>query len=431
MSDVLTMPRLGETMEEGKIVGWLIEPGRAFKRGDPILEIETDKTVAELPALEDGVLAETLVGPGETVAVGTPIARLGGAGEGLETRAEPSPAPSEAADAASGQVLPAPEVARAAASEIAEPADDDRPLRATPVARRIAANAHLDLREVQGTGRRGRIEARDVERCLEERETPVPRLVGASTPRHTLDAVAFDRYGPAGAENRVLLLHGFAGDKATFGAFAARLARTGHEVVVPDLPAHGETRIEANTSSELAEPIEQFVRALGFAPTEIVAHSLGSVAAIHLAGALPAVQRLTLIAPVGLGLEVDREFVAGMAGGPTPGTLRHLLRRLTAKHYPMSDGAVAALAETLAAGRLEGLAQDIVGPQGQRLDIVERLRGLPKTCRVRIVFGLEDRIIPWTQVQAVPTSVAVHLVTAAGHMPHLDQPGEMLTLFED
>ncbi len=69
------MPRLGETMEEGVIVGWLVEPGVPFKRGDPILELETDKTVVEFPALGDGVLDVVLAGPGDRVAVGAPIAR--------------------------------------------------------------------------------------------------------------------------------------------------------------------------------------------------------------------------------------------------------------------------------------------------------------------------------------------------------------------
>ena len=52
--EILTMPRLGETMEEGVLVGWLVAPGQSFRRGDPLVEIETDKTVAEFPALSDG-----------------------------------------------------------------------------------------------------------------------------------------------------------------------------------------------------------------------------------------------------------------------------------------------------------------------------------------------------------------------------------------
>ena len=58
MSGVLKMPRMGETMDEGKLLAWLVEPGQPFKRGDAILEVETDKTIVEYPALGDGTLVE-------------------------------------------------------------------------------------------------------------------------------------------------------------------------------------------------------------------------------------------------------------------------------------------------------------------------------------------------------------------------------------
>ena len=76
MSGILKMPRMGETMDEGKLIAWLVEPGQPFKRGDPILEVETDKTVVEFPALGDGMLVESLVEIGEMVDVGTAIAKI-------------------------------------------------------------------------------------------------------------------------------------------------------------------------------------------------------------------------------------------------------------------------------------------------------------------------------------------------------------------
>ena len=64
---VLDMPRLGETMEEGRIVNWLVKTGDRFRRGDVLLEIETDKTVVEYPALGDGLLQERLATEGNGV----------------------------------------------------------------------------------------------------------------------------------------------------------------------------------------------------------------------------------------------------------------------------------------------------------------------------------------------------------------------------
>ena len=64
MTALLTLPRLGETMETGRVVGWLKQPGEAFRRGETIVEIESDKTVVELPALADGRLLEVLAPEG-------------------------------------------------------------------------------------------------------------------------------------------------------------------------------------------------------------------------------------------------------------------------------------------------------------------------------------------------------------------------------
>ena len=58
---ILTLPRLGETMEEARVTDWLVAPGAAFKRGEVLLEVETDKTVVEVPAMQDGVLIAQLV----------------------------------------------------------------------------------------------------------------------------------------------------------------------------------------------------------------------------------------------------------------------------------------------------------------------------------------------------------------------------------
>ena len=73
-AEILRMPRLGETMEEGRLVAWTKRPGETFARGEVLAEVETDKTVVELPALADGRLVRTLVDAGDDVAVDAPIA---------------------------------------------------------------------------------------------------------------------------------------------------------------------------------------------------------------------------------------------------------------------------------------------------------------------------------------------------------------------
>jgi len=162
MSALLTLPRLGETMEAGRVVTWAKRPGEAFRRGETLVEIESDKTVVELPALSAGRLIEILVPEGTDVAVGDALCRYE-ADEGAAT--------------APPQAPPIPQVAPAAASAIPAPgrAETSR-RRATPLARRLARQHGIALDSLTGTGRRGRIDARDVLAALSSPSPTPPSL---------------------------------------------------------------------------------------------------------------------------------------------------------------------------------------------------------------------------------------------------------------
>jgi pyruvate dehydrogenase E2 component (dihydrolipoamide acetyltransferase) len=139
----ILMPKLGLTMTEGMLAEWKVAPGEAVRAGDVMFVVETDKISNEIEASEDGVVGELLVAAGDTVQVGAMVATLvGGRNEtGGEERA-PSPSQGAAPQRADG-------VAR------------DRII-ATPLARRMAAEARLDLALVAGSGPHGRIMADDV-----------------------------------------------------------------------------------------------------------------------------------------------------------------------------------------------------------------------------------------------------------------------------
>ena len=183
MTDVL-MPALSPTMEEGTLAKWLVKVGDAVKSGDVIAEIETDKATMEVEAVDEGVVEALLVPEGtEEVKVNTPIARLRGEAE----TASPPP-PVAAAASAPPQSSAAPPTApphageqktaspppqsggggdrRAAASDgggAGAPAQPTTRLFASPLARRIAKQASVDLSQVRGSGPHGRIIRRDVE----------------------------------------------------------------------------------------------------------------------------------------------------------------------------------------------------------------------------------------------------------------------------
>ena len=90
MANDVTMPRLSDSMEEGTVLKWLVDVGDEVKRGEPLVEIETDKANMTYDADADGVLTEVLAQEGDTLAIGEVIARIGDAGEVKENGDEPS-----------------------------------------------------------------------------------------------------------------------------------------------------------------------------------------------------------------------------------------------------------------------------------------------------------------------------------------------------
>jgi len=150
MATEVIMPKLGMTMEQGTIVRWLKEEGEWVEKGEPILEIETDKVVMEVEAPAAGILAGIRAGPDDVVPVTEVIAYILEPGEKLEEIIKP---PVE-------EVAPAPE----------------RKIIATPRARRLAREHGVDLAQVQGSGPGGRIVEADVRAFIEKREVARPTM---------------------------------------------------------------------------------------------------------------------------------------------------------------------------------------------------------------------------------------------------------------
>jgi len=200
MATIVDMPRLSDTMTEGTLAGWKKQIGDKVAAGDALAEIETDKAVMVFESFDAGVLLATILKPGDTVPLGTPMAILGKAGEDVsalvadaeqrvaaalagpaspEPRApEPAPRATEPEPRATEPRAPEPEPRAPAPSAAPSPEPrapepsgplptftdaDGRRTPASPLARRIAAQRGIDLAAVAGTGPRGRIVASDLE----------------------------------------------------------------------------------------------------------------------------------------------------------------------------------------------------------------------------------------------------------------------------
>lgn len=154
----ITMPQLGESVVEGTVGRWLKQPGDKIERYEPLLEVVTDKVNTEIPSEYSGTVAELLVGEGETVAVGTPLAVI------------------ETADADVGETTGAP-ASEGAAQPLAptsvpagnSAASNELPRGVySPLVRRLAAEYGVDLRQVKGTGAGGRVTKADVLAYVEQ-----------------------------------------------------------------------------------------------------------------------------------------------------------------------------------------------------------------------------------------------------------------------
>jgi len=212
MATDVTMPRLSDSMEEGTVLKWLVEEGGEVKRGEPLVEIETDKANMTYDADTDGVLVEVVAQEGDTLAIGEVIARIGDPGEvkgdgkpsaeedekaeaeekaedeeAEPERAQPEAAAEAAEEKAGAAAAAGEEKAEAGEEKAAEPeaekeeaaaraeagtatrerkpegADGDGRVKASPVARRMARELGVELAQIEGSGPGGRIVKADVQ----------------------------------------------------------------------------------------------------------------------------------------------------------------------------------------------------------------------------------------------------------------------------
>ena len=166
------MEALSPTMEEGQLVKWLKSEGDPVSVGEVLAEIETDKATMELVARGEGVLRQRFIQEGATAPVGEVIAVIAGPDEdisGLVGSVPASPGPSETADHSEASKTPAPpetpirEVMEVVEETPSDTGGGDHRVKASPLARRLASEASMDLLSVQGSGPGGRIVMRDVE----------------------------------------------------------------------------------------------------------------------------------------------------------------------------------------------------------------------------------------------------------------------------
>jgi len=161
MAETISMPKLGFDMAEGLLVRWVKQVGETINKGDVLAEIETDKATVEVETSASGVVLQLIVDQGTMVPVNAPIAIIGSAGEKVDSPKTLNVERSTLDEKPAPQTPPTTAPVQQASSPV-----DSGPVKASPLAKKIARDQKVDLSHVQGTGPDGRIVRKDIEAII-------------------------------------------------------------------------------------------------------------------------------------------------------------------------------------------------------------------------------------------------------------------------
>jgi pimeloyl-ACP methyl ester carboxylesterase len=437
MPTEVIFPRVDMDMNEGKIARWHVAEGAEVTKGLTLFEIETDKAAMEIEAPASGVLRQVLAGDGATVPVGQAVAFIYAAGEVVAEAAV-----AEAVMAAETEAPPtlielpsAPIVSEIVVAPVAPPSGS---VKATPLARRLARQNGVLLDAIIGSGALGRIHADDVRNARPALPLPVqpphapvstiePRPQGRAVPLHV------EWQGPK-SRSPAVFIHGFGSDLSIWKTTLQALG-TNHSTVRLDLPAHGKSPLgNAENFEDVVVSVRETLLALDLEAVHLVGHSYGGVIAMALAAErrLP-LKSLMLIAPAGLGPDIEREFLDGFTRATRVESLTPWLKLLFARSHLVTPAFARAIMQGRESETLRGQQRQIADtmfPDGtQAIDLRETLETL--SIPAKVVWGRLDRIIPSSHSRELPGHIGLHLLNDTGHVPHLEQPALVARLIEE
>jgi pyruvate dehydrogenase E2 component (dihydrolipoamide acetyltransferase) len=398
----------GEYMETVVIVEWAVALGEAVRAGDVVVTVETAKAATEIEASHDGYLTEILYPVGSEAPVGAVLGRIG---ESMEAVSAPAEATTENA-VDSDEDAAGPKAAPKAGARVV----------ASPLARRLAKAAGIDLAAVRGSGPRGRIKQRDIEAVIVAGGTPIKQAV----PRAAAIAGAQATSAPTVAADLppLVLLHGFGADRFAW-RWVAPLLDCANRVVTLELPGHGNQAADpARSIDDMAFALSDQLEALGIARAHLVGHSLGGAVALKLAQ-LGRVETLSLglIAPAGLGPEINGAFLRGFLDATGPDNLMPWLKLMVSNPAALPNGFGAAVMRqrnSVGIAAQAEIAGRLFANGTQSFDLRDALQSV--RVPTRVIWGRQDAIIPAHHAAAVPGTAGLHLLNGIGHTAPMECP---------
>lgn len=242
------------------------------------------------------------------------------------------------------------------------------------------------------------------------------------------------RLGPESG-TPILFLHGFGADLGTW-MFTQPVLAERQPTVALDLPGHGGSGKDVGdgAAATLVAAVAAFMDAVSLPRAHLVGHSLGAALALGLAEAHPdRVASLTLLAPAGLGPDIDMTFIEGFVRATRRKEVKETLERLVADPKAVSR---AMIDEVLKYKRLDGVAAALQAiaaaafPGGRQRDDLRHVLA-DATVPRQVVWGRADRIIPPAHAEGLPAGVACHLLDQVGHLVHMERSGEVNRLIAE
>lgn len=431
----VTLPRIDVDSTTGRIARWLARDGAAVAKGEPLFEMESEKAAVEVESPAAGIIRDITTPAGDSAPIGSVVARIFLESEPYEApkgekNAAPAAPVADRPAPAELTVSPHPEAKHPAPSGVTtiDTKAGEKPYRprATPLARRLARQHNIALEHLTGSGPNGRIQRRDVLQATNgaDRRLPPGAPIGA------LNAT----WLKAGEGTPFVLIHGFGSELGSWRPLIAddSLSRP---VLALDLPGHGLSPLGAEASfPQLVESVETTLLQLGIDSADLVGHSVGgAVAAALAASANLSARSLTLISSAGLGPEINGSFIEGISRASTEESLAAWLRLTVVQEERLNPAFVKAIIrrrrETDTQQAQQRLAAALFPDSTQSFSIRSELDRL--SIPVKVIFGTEDRIIPAHHARGLPGTVAVHLFSNVGHMPHIEARRGVLQLLRE
>ena len=356
--ELITMPKWGMTMTEGKISAWFKQEGETVEVGEELVEVETDKISNGVEAEHSGLLRRVLVPEGQSARCGSLIAIM---------------APPDVADARIDSFLEG--------FTPSEDAGDD-------------GVGSLTSQSIDAGGLRLNV---------------VTAHGGNGTP--------------------VVLIHGFGADAGSW-MFNQEVLADGRDVHAIDLPSHGGSEVtsECVDVASMASALADSITAVAPDGAYLVGHSLGGRVALRLA-TMPDlnVKSLSLIAPVGLGDEINHDFVDQFIAADRRRPMKAVLQMLMAD----SDAVTSEMIErTLSFKRIDGVSAALQAIADASLGVDTIAQNIDTdlaavNCPVLVIWGKQDQVLPASSADRIRDRARVVLIDDAGHMPQMETSAEV------